>query len=175
MKKDRKGIEVKEGDVVAIAITINNRRFGFPFTTHICRKNKEGALILDGSLGWQYLDSAESNHIQVLTPDTDMRALHCEFFQEFTEKADSWDRKYISTDDAHQLYEDLCNVIDHDVYGDSVDFKGRADQVLNIIRELVRQEVQKDGCEKLKEAIKVIDSLNAIREEALKLTQSTRI
>lgn len=174
MKKDRLGVEVKEGDVVAVAITVNNRKYGIPYTIHICRKNDVGKLILDGALGWGFLEQHDSKEIQVLTPDTDMRSLFCDFIREFGQRADSWDRVYITAEAAFDLYEDLCQIIGHDVYGDTDDVTFRATRVKEIIAELFKKEVQKDDCAKLREAIKVIDNLNGMKKEAESLLNIIR-
>lgn len=84
--KDRTGVPIKVGDVVARAITINHETFkGFSFAINIVKKQGR-SLILDGVHGYAYLSETDAKEMMVLNtgdPDINLRGLHCEFSREF--------------------------------------------------------------------------------------------
>lgn len=78
--KDKYGNAIKIGDIVLQLISLNMDRHEFPYITMIVKK-KEKSLILDGPLNWGYLRNQNPNEICVLTVDTDMRKVLCDFFR----------------------------------------------------------------------------------------------
>jgi len=85
-KLDRNGKEIKIGDVVAQAITLNHDTFkGFTFTTRICRWY-EGEVILDGVYGYSWLYDTDSKELEVIDKDTDMSSLEYYFSTTFRKR-----------------------------------------------------------------------------------------
>lgn len=79
---DRYGHRIRVGDAVAHAVSLNQERYPEGFTTHVCRKNRRGRMILDGSIGWIFLADAERRHLAVIRPDTDLRVVTAAFIRE---------------------------------------------------------------------------------------------
>lgn len=83
MYKDRNGKRIKAGAIVAAAIIINHGTFkGFNFEVTVCRK-KGRELILDGVYGWRRLSESVAKELCVITADTDMREMWCQFAKDF--------------------------------------------------------------------------------------------
>ncbi len=83
MYKDRNGKRIYAGAVVASAITINHDTFkGFNFEVTICKKQGR-ELVLDGVHGWSRLSERGAKELCVLTHETDLRHLWCEFARDF--------------------------------------------------------------------------------------------
>ena len=79
--KDAAGTRIRVGDVVATAVTMNHARFPEGFVTKVCRKHKDGRLILDGSIGWTYLADTKQSERTVIRPDTDLRRVATAFIR----------------------------------------------------------------------------------------------
>lgn len=85
--KDREGKPIKIGDVVARAITINHDTFkGFNFSVNVC-KRKGRELILDGVFGWCRLSDSDAKELHVITGETDLRKLYCDFSISFPKRS----------------------------------------------------------------------------------------
>ncbi len=83
MYLDRKGKRITAGAIVASAITINHDTFkGFNFEVTVCKK-KGRELILDGVYGWSRLSERPAKELSIITPETDLRRLSCEFATDF--------------------------------------------------------------------------------------------
>lgn len=81
--KDARGVTIKEGDIVAHAVTLNRERFPEGFTVHICRRSERDRrrLILDGSVSWGYLSDSEPGELIVIDGNTDLRAVAVELIR----------------------------------------------------------------------------------------------
>ncbi len=83
MYRDRKNKRITAGSIVASAITINHDTFkGFNFEVTVCKK-KGRELILDGVYGWSRLSDRPAKELCVITPETNMSKLFCEFATDF--------------------------------------------------------------------------------------------
>ena len=78
--KDRYGNPIKVGDTVLQLISMNMERHSSPYTVMIIKKEKN-KLILDGVWGRGYLSTQVPQDLCVLTPETDMRKVHCDFLK----------------------------------------------------------------------------------------------
>jgi hypothetical protein len=70
--KDRNGRVIKKGDCVLVAITINQEKFLHSFATTICEK-RDGKLALSGVHTYQYLVDTNPEHLEKVTPETNVR------------------------------------------------------------------------------------------------------
>lgn len=83
MYYDRNKRRIKAGSIVASAITLNHDTFkGFNFQVTVC-KMKGRDLILDGVYGWSRLRDHDAKELCVITSETDLRKLFCEFATDF--------------------------------------------------------------------------------------------
>lgn len=81
--KDRNGKRIRNGAVVAKAITCNHDAFrGFTFTVAIVKK-RGTRLILDGVHAFCYLQDINPREVVVLDSETDLRAVEATFIREF--------------------------------------------------------------------------------------------
>ena len=76
--KDRYGNPIKLGNIVLQLVSLNIERQSKPYTVHIIKK-KGNRLILDGDICWGYLSTQKAEHLCVLTLETDMRKVFCDF------------------------------------------------------------------------------------------------
>lgn len=109
--KDKYGNVIKVGDVVLQLISLNMDRHEFPYITTIA-KRKGRSLILDGSYNWGYLKNFDPNGLCVLTVDTDMRKVLCDFFRMQNEIKESRPLLYtVYKYRPFDAYEDLEKII----------------------------------------------------------------
>jgi hypothetical protein len=76
--KDRYNNIVKIGDTVLHLISINMDKHSEPYTINVVRKEKN-KLILDGVFGRTRLCDVKPEDICVMTPETNMRKVYCDF------------------------------------------------------------------------------------------------
>lgn len=158
--KDREGTNIKQGDVVAMAITINQRRFSESFTIRVCQKNEKGKLILDGVWGWIYLKDCIPNEMQIITEKTDLRALCGEWIGEFGERG--YDKVYMTTQDAHEFYEETCELIGNSVYNGSVEV--RKEKAMNTLKAVMDKSIEEKGIEKIIKLTDIVDNISSLRK-----------
>ena len=90
MYKDAKGKRIREGSIVAQAITLNHhvhikgRYLAMPFTVNVVKK-KGHDLVLDGVYCWGLLRLQKQEHLIVIDDTTDMRDVFM-YFNELLEK-----------------------------------------------------------------------------------------
>jgi hypothetical protein len=106
---DREGRVIKVGDSVALAITMNHHMHYDNFTVRIC-KEKEGRLYLDGTINWSWLDNHDANSLQVLHENVNLIQLSNAFQAEFSNE-NSYNRRYIHTEDAHRFYVKIMDAL----------------------------------------------------------------
>ncbi len=106
--KDRYGHTIKLGDIVLQLISLNMERHSAPYSVMVIKK-KKNRLIIDGVWGWGYLSTQDPQHLCVLTLETDMRKIHCDFIDMQHNIHDSF-RTHLSfyyKYCPHKAYEDL--------------------------------------------------------------------
>ncbi len=157
--KDREGTNIKIGDTVASAITINQKRFSESFTIKVCKKNEKGRIILDGVWGWQYLNEAEPKELQIITDKIDLSSLCGDWISEFGERG--YDAKYLSTSDAHDFYENVCEIIGECVYDN--DYKTRKEEALLTLKVIVDKKIAELGPVKIKAIAEIMDKANLLK------------
>lgn len=105
---DREDNAIKEGMIVALAVTLNQRLHYTNFTTRIC-KRKGGKLVLDAGMSWGYVKDFKPEEMQILHADVDLLKLDVEFMEQFG-RDNTWP-KHISSQDAHDFYVDVVDAL----------------------------------------------------------------
>lgn len=156
--KDRFGKIIKEGDIVAMAITMNNRRHMHSFITCTVTK-QEKELVLEGAFSFGDVSAQNPNEMIILDGSTSVREANHIFYREYG-REHKWDKTLITGEEAHSFYEKVQEML-----GQVGEFDNR-EKLLNMIKALVTDEEKLKKAEKAFEAIQAAEDIRKIAEAA---------